>query len=469
MSRAIVNQTNESASVKSGAANINSQAQPTTKILRRGCITAAFLLPIKLSLTYIVLAPLIVYWFYINRSAVIKLTLPSGAREITAPLCAFIAVAMLSGSVGISPLHSLPALASLLFFALTIPVYAGYAQVQPVCLALVAGQAVAAFHSFIDAALPDTIPGLFIGKVTESGQLAIMIPITIGLILLGLQSSSRTHTESDLSDHWLLPICAGIITATITLLGFQSYVSLPTYVLAGAAAITCGCIYLVARRSSQVITTANRGSYLHAILLVYALPLLICALLVNLKRGPWLGVCVGTGVLVLIYARRLIIPLTLVTTVVAVGIDPVRDRLLASYTHFTIEGGRSTIWRIGFELLSEYPLGIGYHNSGVLREFAPEIPPELKHFHNNLINIATETGWLGAAIFLWLLVAAIRSCFGNIRDPLYVAFGSALISWQVAGLVEYNFGDSEVTIMVWIILGLLLGREIRAVSVDAAS
>jgi O-antigen ligase len=126
-----------------------------------------------------------------------------------------------------------------------------------------------------------------------------------------------------------------------------------------------------------------------------------------------------------------------------------------------IEGGRSTIWRIGAELLSEYPLGIGYHNSGVLREFTPEIPSELKHFHNNLLNIATETGWLGVAIFLWLLFAAVTASFRNRREPLFVAFGAALISWQVAGLVEYNFGDSEVTIMVWIILGMLLGREIE--------
>jgi O-antigen ligase len=152
--------------------------------------------------------------------------------------------------------------------------------------------------------------------------------------------------------------------------------------------------------------------------------------------------------------------MALVAIGVAVSITPVRDRLLSSYSHFTIEGGRSTIWRIGAELLSEYPLGIGYHNSGVLREFAPEIPSELKHFHNNLLNIATETGWLGVAIFLWLLTIAIRCCFRDRRDPLYVAFGAALISWQVAGLVEYNFGDSEVTIMVWVLLGLIMHREI---------
>ena len=35
--------------------------------------------------------------------------------------------------------------------------------------------------------------------------------------------------------------------------------------------------------------------------------------------------------------------------------------------------------------------------------------------------------------------------------------GCAIISWQTAGLVEYNFGDSEVMIIVWMLLGILLG------------
>jgi O-antigen ligase len=141
----------------------------------------------------------------------------------------------------------------------------------------------------------------------------------------------------------------------------------------------------------------------------------------------------------------------------------VQQRLLDSYEHFTIAGGRSTIWRIGAELASEYPLGIGYHNSGILRQFAPEIPSELKHFHNNLINIAAETGWLGMAVFVWFIVSIVTLCFKDRSAPLYVAIGCAIVSWQVAGLVEYNFGDSEITLVVWALLGLVLQRELRAV------
>jgi O-antigen ligase len=114
------------------------------------------------------------------------------------------------------------------------------------------------------------------------------------------------------------------------------------------------------------------------------------------------------------------------------------------------------MWKIGTELISEYPLGIGYHNSGVLRRFSLEIPQELKHFHNNLINIAAESGLLTAAIFMWFIIAVVRGGMSAPRTSIRVGIACAFISWQAAGLVEYNFGDSEVMIVAWILLGVLL-------------
>jgi O-antigen ligase len=190
---------------------------------------------------------------------------------------------------------------------------------------------------------------------------------------------------------------------------------------------------------------------------VLYLPLLTSALLLNLKRGPWLGITIGAAVFFFVFARRFLAVILAATIVVAAATPPIRERLAVSYDHFTISGGRSTIWRIGGELISQYPLGIGYHNSGIMRQFSLEIPPELKHFHNNLINIAAESGILTAAIFCWFIYAIIRVCLKRPYIALHVAIGCAIISWQVAGLVEYNFGDREVMIIVWILLGLVLG------------
>jgi O-antigen ligase len=429
------------------------------RYLSDGCALVAFLLPLKLSFTYIALIPLILAWLLTKGSLLPRILSSSAAAPITAPLGFFMLVATLSAPSGLSLSHSIPSLISLVFFALTIPVFAESAQPMRVAAALIAGQTVAAIHSFFDATFPNSLPRTFLGKVTESGQLAITVLVALGMLIAWRRALTKQPDTSPLVSRYAC-VPFGIATAlasALIALGFRTEAALPWTTTLTLSLLVVICLWLVA---SSVRRSARPASL--AILLSTAqLPLLLCALIVNLKRGPWLGVLVGGSLFFLIYARKFVLIALLGACSLFVALPPVQQRLLDSYEHFTISGGRSTMWRIGVELASEYPLGVGYHNSGILRQFAPEIPHELKHFHNNLINIAAETGWLGVAVFAWLLISAVRICFKDRSAPLYVAIGCAIISWQVAGLVEYNFGDSEITLIVWALLGLVLQRELR--------
>ena len=138
-------------------------------------------------------------------------------------------------------------------------------------------------------------------------------------------------------------------------------------------------------------------------------------------------------------------------------IEPVQQRISDSYNHFIIAGGRGEIWEIGSELLLKYPIGIGYENSPLLRSFSQQIPPELTHFHSNIINIGVELGWLGLLLYLWWAVVTCKHLFTKINSLISpgIAICAALLSWHIAGLVEYNFGDSEVVIVAFILVGLL--------------
>jgi hypothetical protein len=240
------------------------------------------------------------------------------------------------------------------------------------------------------------------------------------------------------------------------MIGFQRDLKLSTVVLTPLA-IFAFILSIAIGRYLEIIRF-NAANKTVAFIATFSAPLMISSLLLNLKRGPWLGVFIGLTAYAVVFARRLIAPLAIAACTLAISVPPLRERILDSYQHFTIQGGRSTIWRIGAELLLQFPLGVGYHNSGILREFAPEIPKELKHFHNNLINIGAETGWLGVLLFIWFIFGVLRLSFGNRRDPLCVAIGCGVLSWQVAGLGEYNFGDSEVTILVWMMLGILIQK-----------
>jgi hypothetical protein len=290
-------------------------------------------------------------------------------------------------------------LISLFFFALTIPLFATTAQPLPVIIALLAGQSVAAVHSFFEATFPGVFPRIFLGKMTESGQLTLTVIIALGLCITWHRAILKQSSSGPplLARNTSLTVFVALaLTTSLILLGFRTEAAFSGLVTLAVCMVVVGCFLLTA----YSIRRAQRPSNLMTLLATTQLPLLLCALVVNLKRGPWFGVLIGASLLFLLFARKLAILAAAGASLLAIAVTPVHQRLLDSWQHFTISGGRSTIWKIGAELASEYPLGIGYHNSGILRQFAPEIPPELKHFHNNILNIAAETGWLGVAVFL---------------------------------------------------------------------
>lgn len=435
----------------------NVTAPPCARALKLGCIIVALFIPLKLSLTYIILIPLIILWTLSSSWRYGVLFGSRLERSVTVPLAFLMLSTCLSALIGLDPLHSVAPLLSLLFFSLTVLVFRDYGNSYFVPLALVTGQAVAAAHTLLASTFSGALPEFFLGSVTESGQLALSLIACLGLAWQKLQSNQGSITPA-------VPraaVVSGLLaTVLLSSLGFHQDINLGIGAMAtvwfgGALAFTV--TLLLARPRSQEARGLLTLSALY-------LPLLLTALLLNLKRGPWLGVVVGVGVFCLFFARRFLMVVLAATIITAATVPPIRERLAVSYDHFTISGGRSTIWRIGGELISQYPLGIGYHNSAIMRKFSLEIPPELKHFHNNLINIAAESGILTAAIFCWFIIAVVRVCCRRPRIAFHVAIGCAFISWQTAGIVEYNFGDSEVMIIAWILLGLLLGDVRREAS-----
>lgn len=430
-------------------------APPCAQALQFGCILVALLIPLKLSLTYIVLIPLILLWAASSSWRYGVLMGTPAERSVTVPLAFLLLSTTLSTFTGINPGHSLSPLLSLVFFSATVLVFRDYGNSHFVPLALVTGQALASAHTVLASAFPAYVPPIFLGSVTESGQLALSLIVCLGL---AWQKFSHGRATMPPATPRIAVACGGLAVIMLSSFGFHADIDIDASTLA-MLWIGTGILMAILLGAARPRTVDARGLLSLSVLYV---PLLTSALLLNLKRGPWLGVTIGAGVFFFVFARKFLAFILAATIVVAAAVPPIRERLAVSYDHFTISGGRSTIWRIGAELIPQYPLGIGYHNSGIMRQFSLEIPPELKHFHNNLINIAAESGILTATIFCWFIYAIVRVCLKRPHVALHVATGCAIISWQVAGLVEYNFGDSEVMIIVWILMGLVLGNLRRA-------
>ncbi len=88
--------------------------------------------------------------------------------------------------------------------------------------------------------------------------------------------------------------------------------------------------------------------------------------------------------------------------------------------------------------------------------------PNQWHLHNQYIQIGVTRGLFGLAGFLYLLIAAFRAGCRRLRwcrDPWDRAFSAGIVAglagFLVCGLTEYCWGDSEVLMLVYMLLGLL--------------
>ena len=425
-------------------------------------IATVFCIPLKLSLTYILLIPSLLIWLASGDAAnALKQT---AQMPFVRPLILFLIFALATSLFGLRPLMSMSQLGGMLFFTLSIPFFfTAIGKIPPIkaLLALLLGQSIASYHSLLQSAFPESIDRLFVGAVSESGQLTLVIPLTLAIAVTIFREVRFTDSEYPA----LMPSVQDFLHCTTNTLlfgafGFSHYFEAP-WLLQLILAVAAGAMILNALLvlGKQLWTKECNSYRIYDVTLRVLLPALLIALLVNLKRGPWLGISLGVGLFLLLYYRKILLPLVITLTIAALSITPIQERLAHSSQHFFISGGRSTIWSIGLDLSIQYPLGVGFENSSFLREFAPEIPAELIHFHNNFLNILVETGWVGLVLFLWWLFATLRFCFSrNVHakhEPVLRGIGCALIAWQAAGLVEYNFGDSEVFLVVLLILSML--------------
>jgi O-antigen ligase len=78
------------------------------------------------------------------------------------------------------------------------------------------------------------------------------------------------------------------------------------------------------------------------------------------------------------------------------------------------------------------------------------------HLHNNVLQIAAERGLPCLAWWLWWMAAAMGDALREARRRAWTAVGSfaLLVAVMVAGLFEYNFGDSEILMLLLIVCAL---------------
>ncbi|HEV2763587.1 MAG TPA: O-antigen ligase family protein [Pyrinomonadaceae bacterium] len=218
-------------------------------------------------------------------------------------------------------------------------------------------------------------------------------------------------------------------------------------------------------------------------LLAAGLACVAVALLLTVTRGAWLGFLVSAFVVLLAASagRRALV----MTTVVAVPLVLAGLFVLQQKRRVGFLDARdgSTSWRLivyreGFEVLTRSPrhLLAGVGMDSIKRRWREwgmfdggRIP--VGHLHSTPLQLAFERGlpalllWLALMYVygrtLWRLARTDKSLEWAERGLAIGALGG-LAGFLTSGLVHYNFGDSEVVMVFYFVMGLALAVERRA-------
>jgi O-antigen ligase len=190
------------------------------------------------------------------------------------------------------------------------------------------------------------------------------------------------------------------------------------------------------------------------------------ALVLTYTRSAWIGWMAAVFVLVAATrARRLMFYLLpaglLIVTFLPLSIF---GRLISTFDfEQTSNFDRIRMAQAGVEMIRDHPVfGVGPAN--VKDEYAlyrahdaPRARPP--HLHNNIIQLWAERGILGLAAYLTFLALFVRECVRawNTRQKMWAQAGVAItVALAVAGLFEFNFGDTEVFFLMLNVMAYIL-------------
>jgi O-antigen ligase len=232
---------------------------------------------------------------------------------------------------------------------------------------------------------------------------------------------------------------------------------------------------IIALAMGIFVSLPVKRSWAGALLLI-ALGGLGLALLLTVTRASWLGCLVSTLVVLLLGVgrRAMILMGVLAIPLILAGLLVLQQKRNVTFIDQTDQSTtwRETVWREGVNLLVSKPrhllLGIGMDSiKWHWREWGMfdngRIP--WGHMHSNLLQIALERGIPALILWLAFLYMYARTLWRSLRKDrklewiergiLLGALGG-LSGFFTSGLVHYNWGDSEVVMIFYMIMGLAL-------------
>jgi putative inorganic carbon (HCO3(-)) transporter len=187
----------------------------------------------------------------------------------------------------------------------------------------------------------------------------------------------------------------------------------------------------------------------------------------SLSRGGLLALGVIALILAVMNRYRLyLVPAVIVLAVVSILIPGIRSRLAHEFDPSDPNNtflSRTHLWGATLQMLRDHPIfgagmfgfarGIQPYRGGVYEE-------NLIYPHNLFLNFWTETGLLGLAGFLWLLVQTFRTSWPGwvsgpvVWRPIQLGIVLAMVAVIVHGQVDVPYFKNDLALEFWTLLGV---------------
>jgi O-antigen ligase len=217
---------------------------------------------------------------------------------------------------------------------------------------------------------------------------------------------------------------------------------------------------------------ASHGERREQLGLLLGWAVMVLALLFTLTRGVWIAYLIVLLVLAAIKGGR--VALAVGGAVALIGLtlmftnDGVWERARYSFD-LRANLARSQIWQANLDMIKDRPLlGWGYGNYKRFRDAYYQRYPDVDttaHAHNNFLQMAVDAGLVGLAAFVFLFWSILRMGWRAYQrlpsetEPLRILALAGTLSiggFLLGGLTQYNFGDAEVAMVMWAMVGVLM-------------
>jgi len=199
---------------------------------------------------------------------------------------------------------------------------------------------------------------------------------------------------------------------------------------------------------------------------------ILAGILFSYVRGVWVGVIGGLIVMGILRSKKFLFSVlaAIIVIVLIFALVPSlkfsRRLVMETFGSERPVGDRIYFWKGSLKIIRDYPVtGSGWEG---FRLVYPKYEPKASqqpacHAHNNFLDIAVGSGLLGLGVFLWLLIVIYKyglyiykHCENGYFKGIAWGFLGSFTAFLIAGLSQYNFGDSEVVMLFYFLLGMVM-------------